>query len=31
MDAVLCEKLHDDEEHLFGTLSSCLDEFQDCN
>ncbi|MCW9397120.1 Rop family plasmid primer RNA-binding protein, partial [Klebsiella pneumoniae] len=27
----LCEKLHDDAEHLFRTLSSGLDELQDGN
>ncbi|WP_240091116.1 Rop family plasmid primer RNA-binding protein [Klebsiella pneumoniae] len=27
----LCEKLHDDAEHLFRTLSSRLDELQDGN
>ncbi|MFK9592213.1 Rop family plasmid primer RNA-binding protein [Escherichia coli] len=30
-DADLCEKLNDDAEHLFLTLSSRLDELQDCN
>lgn len=28
-EADLCEKLHDDAEHLFRTLSSRLDELQD--
>ncbi|RXX73085.1 Rop family plasmid primer RNA-binding protein, partial [Klebsiella pneumoniae] len=27
----LCEKLHDDAEHLFRTLSSRLDSLQDGN
>ncbi|MBQ5224971.1 Rop family plasmid primer RNA-binding protein, partial [Klebsiella pneumoniae] len=27
----LCEKLHDDAEHLFRTLSSRLDVLQDGN
>ncbi|EGH6636273.1 Rop family plasmid primer RNA-binding protein, partial [Escherichia coli] len=27
----LCEKLHDDAEHLFRTLSSRLDSSQDGN
>ncbi|MDQ5702351.1 Rop family plasmid primer RNA-binding protein [Klebsiella pneumoniae] len=27
----LCEKLHDDAEHLFRTLSSRLDALQDGN
>ncbi|MGD8018297.1 Rop family plasmid primer RNA-binding protein [Escherichia coli] len=30
-EADLCEKLHDDAEHLFRTLSSRLDELQDGN
>ena len=28
-EAALCEKLHDDAEHLFRTLSLRLDELQD--
>ncbi len=31
VEADLCEKLHDDAEHLFRTLSSRLDELQDGN
>ncbi|POI43168.1 Rop family plasmid primer RNA-binding protein [Klebsiella pneumoniae] len=31
VEADLCEKLHDDAEHLFRTLSSGLDELQDGN
>ncbi len=31
VEADLCEKLHDDAEHLFRTLSSRLDELQDDN
>nr|WP_161898002.1 Rop family plasmid primer RNA-binding protein [Pseudomonas yangonensis] len=31
VEAYLCEKLHDDAEHLFRTLSSGLDELQDGN
>ena len=30
-EADLCEKLHDDAEHLFRTLSSRLDALQDGN
>uniref|UniRef100_UPI001AEE199C Rop family plasmid primer RNA-binding protein n=1 Tax=Enterobacter hormaechei TaxID=158836 RepID=UPI001AEE199C len=30
-EADLCEKLQDDAEHLFRTLSSRLDELQDGN
>ena len=30
-EADLCEKLHDDAEHLFRTLSSRLDSLQDGN
>lgn len=30
-EAGLCEKLHDDAEHLFRTLSSRLDALQDGN
>ncbi|EPY7441060.1 Rop family plasmid primer RNA-binding protein [Klebsiella quasipneumoniae] len=30
-EADLCEKLHDDAEHLFRTLSSKLDALQDGN
>ncbi len=29
VEADLCEKLHDDAEHLFRTLTSRLDELQD--
>ncbi|WP_320415221.1 Rop family plasmid primer RNA-binding protein [Klebsiella pneumoniae] len=31
VDAQLCDKSHDDAEHLFRTLSSRLDELQDGN
>jgi hypothetical protein len=31
VEADLCEKLHDDAEHLFRTLSSRLDALQDGN
>ncbi|MDM7143661.1 Rop family plasmid primer RNA-binding protein [Klebsiella pneumoniae] len=31
VEADRCEKLHDDAEHLFRTLSSRLDELQDGN
>ncbi|WP_438436257.1 Rop family plasmid primer RNA-binding protein [Klebsiella pneumoniae] len=31
VEADLCEKLHDDAEHLFRTLSSRLDELLDGN
>ncbi|MFW4067715.1 Rop family plasmid primer RNA-binding protein, partial [Klebsiella pneumoniae] len=31
VEADLCEKLHDDAEHLFRTLSLRLDELQDGN
>ncbi|WP_241365312.1 Rop family plasmid primer RNA-binding protein [Klebsiella pneumoniae] len=31
VEADLCEKLHDDAENLFRTLSSGLDELQDGN
>ncbi|EBE4800917.1 TPA: Rop family plasmid primer RNA-binding protein [Salmonella enterica subsp. enterica serovar -:d:1,5] len=31
LEADLCEKLHDDAEHLFRTLSSRLDALQDGN
>ncbi|MDM7115425.1 Rop family plasmid primer RNA-binding protein [Klebsiella pneumoniae] len=31
VEADLCEKLHDDAEHLFSTLSSRLDALQDGN
>jgi hypothetical protein len=31
VEADLCEKLHDDTEHLFRTLSSRLDALQDGN
>ncbi|MDM7114850.1 Rop family plasmid primer RNA-binding protein [Klebsiella pneumoniae] len=31
VEADLCEELHDDEEHLFRTLSSRLDALQDGN
>ncbi|PXI84416.1 Rop family plasmid primer RNA-binding protein [Klebsiella pneumoniae] len=31
VEADLCEKLHDDAEHLFRTLTSRLDALQDGN
>ncbi|MCE4099342.1 Rop family plasmid primer RNA-binding protein, partial [Klebsiella pneumoniae] len=31
VEADLCEKLHDDAEHLFRTLTSNLDSLQNCN